>query len=77
MIACDVLICILFAINIAWLNRSISLEQYYVDKEFVHMTDFAVEVKNLPSKNLGAFDDLEQLKALLYRHISDVVANEP
>ena len=77
MIACDVLICILFAINIAWLNRSISLEQYYVDKEFVHMTDFAVEVKNLPSKNSGAFDDLEQLKAQLSRHISDVVANEP
>ena len=59
MIACDVLICILFAINIAWLNRSISLEQYYVDKEFVQMTDFSVRVKNLPSKNSGAFDDLE------------------
>jgi len=58
-IACDALICILFVINIAWLNRSISLEQYYVDKEFVQMTDFSVRVKNLPSKNSGAFDDLE------------------
>ena len=34
-IACDALICIMFAINIVWLNRSISVEQYYVDKEFV------------------------------------------
>ena len=41
------------------------------------MTDYSVQVKNLPSKNSGAFDDLEQLKAQLSQHILDVVANEP
>jgi len=68
-IACDALICILFAINTCWLARSVSVEQYEVDHQFVQMNDFSVRVKNLPSKGSGAFEDLDQLKAQLLLHL--------
>jgi len=60
-ISCDAIICIIFIINIMWMNRAINTEQFDVDKKFVHMTDFAVRVKNLPHK--PSFDNLDQLKA--------------
>ena len=56
-IACDALICIIFAVNILWVARAITVEQYVVDKKYVQMTDFAVRVKNLPQK--PAYDTLE------------------
>ena len=49
-IACDAIICLAFILNTAWLGRSINQEQYDVDKKYVHMTDFAVRIKNLPGK---------------------------
>jgi hypothetical protein len=61
-ISCDALICILFAINILWTARSISLEQYLQDKSYVQMPDFAVRVKNLPKSQEG-FDSMDQLAA--------------
>lgn len=49
-ISCDAIICLIFVINILWMNKAISNEQHDVDKKFVHMTDFTVRVKNLPLK---------------------------
>ena len=43
-IACDALICILFAVNTLWLGRGISTEQYVIEKKYVQMTDYAVRI---------------------------------
>ena len=39
------------------------------------MTDFTVRVKNLPLK--PAFDNLDELKAMLEMHIMQVIRDEP
>ena len=74
-IACDAAICLIWAINIAWLARAIRREQHIVDLQFVQITDFAVRIKNLPEKD--KYDSLDQLKAQLELHIKDVVSKEP
>ena len=47
-ISCDALIVIIFVINIAWLSRSIAIEQFEVNHTYVQMADFSVRIKNLP-----------------------------
>ena len=74
-IACDALIILLLAFNTCWLGFKINSEQHDAEKKFVHMTDFAVRVKNLPGKD--AFDNLDQLRAQLVLHLSQVVSKEP
>ena len=75
-IACDAVICLIFACNIWWLGRSISLEQYYINKDSVQMTDYAVRVKNLPEDGEG-YANLDDLQAQLEEHIARVVEHQP
>ena len=58
-----------------WLGRAIRLEQHDSDKKYVHMADFAVRIKNLPDSRY--YDNLDQLKAQLSLHLSNVVSHEP
>ena len=74
-ISCDAIIVIIFVVNIMWMNKAIGWEQHDVGKKFVHMTDFTVRVKNLPLK--PAFDNLDELKAMLEMHIMEVIKKEP
>jgi len=74
-VVCEGLICLAFAINICCLSRSFESEQHQADTKFVHMTDFAVRIKNLPPES--AYDNLEHLKAKLLIHLSEVVKREP
>ena len=50
-IVCDAIICIIWVINTMWVGRSINVEKFIVDSEFVQMTDFAVRIKNLPGQD--------------------------
>ena len=71
---CDLVIMLVFAINLIILQRYIPMERHLIDQGTVMMTDFTVRVKNLPP--LSEYETLDQLKAQLTMHINKVVAKQ-
>lgn len=69
------LICLLFVLNTIWLHRYTKYEEMIVDKRAVQITDFAVEIKNLPP--VEDFGSLPKLRIMLDNHIRKVIKEEP
>lgn len=73
-VVCDLLICIAYAISIKCLKHYVIKTQRFQNQEAYQITDFAVEIKNLPSHKV--FGSLENLKAKLHLHINRVLENQ-
>mmetsp|Transcript_20514 Transcript_20514/g.25234 ORF Transcript_20514/g.25234 Transcript_20514/m.25234 type:complete len:103 (+) Transcript_20514:1217-1525(+) len=71
---CDALICLWFLCHTVLLSLWIRRESFDGHQDLVHMTDFAVRVKNLPA--VESYSELEELAAALTVHIRDVVDAE-
>lgn len=75
-VACDMAICILFVLNAVWILQFIKKEERDEDKRIVNLSDFAVQIKNIPSAD-NWNQNHELLRVMLFWHITEVVKKEP
>lgn len=66
-VACDMIICVLFALNAVWIHQWTLKDEQELDVETVSLTDFSVRIQNLPGKE--CYGSIDELRAMLYDHI--------
>ena len=69
-------ICLLFVLNAVWMHHFIKKEERDEDRRLVQLSDFAVRIKNLPPAE-SFNNNIEQLRAMLHFHITEIVKKEP